>query len=152
MTRINVIDVFDLTDQHVMAEYRELPMIIGSLKRTLNSKHGVKYSRIPNQYTLNKGHVCFFYNKKQFLINRYQQLIDSLVDRKYQIKPNQRNVDWSVFDRVHCIQWTPTNDDKKLNFSRIKQRLLTKTQWYRYYSNSITNEFITNLTSKYEDI
>ena len=61
MTRINAVHPTVLTDQHLMAEYRELTMVMGSLKRSLNSKNGLP--PIPEKYTLNAGHVTFFYNK-----------------------------------------------------------------------------------------
>ena len=40
MTRINIVEPSELTDQHLIAEYREIFMIAGSLKRTLKSKIG----------------------------------------------------------------------------------------------------------------
>ena len=60
MTRINVIPVDQLTDQHLVAEYREMLMVPASLKRSLGSKNGMDTKRIPKQYTLNTGHVYFF--------------------------------------------------------------------------------------------
>ncbi len=64
MTRINVIDPIDLTDQHLMAEYRELPMIMGSLRRSLKSKKGLP--KITPKYTLNAGHVTFSTTQANF--------------------------------------------------------------------------------------
>ena len=75
MTRINIVEPSELTDQHLIAEYREIFMIAGSLKRTLMSKTGYDKSKVPKKYTLNKGHVYFFYNKGKYLNNRYQKLI-----------------------------------------------------------------------------
>ena len=66
MTRINTIDVNLLSDQHLMAEYRELPMVHGSLRRTLKSANGFQLSKVSPVYTLNAGHVYFWYNKKKF--------------------------------------------------------------------------------------
>ena len=62
MTRINLVNPSELTDQHLIAEYREIFMVGGSLNRTLNSKVGYREDRVPKQYTLNTGHVYFFYN------------------------------------------------------------------------------------------
>ena len=63
MTRINLVEPSELTDQHLIAEYREIFMVGGSLKRTLVSKVGYREDRVPKRYTLNTGHVYFFYNK-----------------------------------------------------------------------------------------
>ena len=62
MTRINLIEPSELTDQHLIAEYREIFMVGGSLKRTLVSKSGYQELKVPKSYTLNAGHVYFFYN------------------------------------------------------------------------------------------
>ena len=75
MTRINLVPPSELTDQHLIAEYREIFMVAGSLRRTLLSKNGFQESRVPKKYTLNKGHVYFFYNKGQYLHKRYLDLI-----------------------------------------------------------------------------
>ena len=63
MTRINIVEPSELTDQHLIAEYREITMVPGSLKRTLVSKIGYQEKRVPKKFTLNGGHVYFFYNK-----------------------------------------------------------------------------------------
>ena len=47
MTRINIVEPSELTDQHLIAEYREIFMIAGSLKRTLMSKTGYDKSKVP---------------------------------------------------------------------------------------------------------
>ena len=56
MTRINIISPSELTDQHLIAEYREIFMVAGSLKRTLISKSGFVESKVPKNFTLNNGH------------------------------------------------------------------------------------------------
>ena len=53
MTRINIIPVRELYDQHLIAEYREITMIPAALNRTLKSKNGLDKSRISDNYTLN---------------------------------------------------------------------------------------------------
>ena len=60
MTRINIIPVSELYDQHLIAEYREITMVPAALNRTLKSKIGLDKNKISQQYTLNKGHVYFF--------------------------------------------------------------------------------------------
>ena len=132
MTRINVIPPSELTDQHLMAEYRELPMVMGSLKRTLSSKAGWLLSKVPKQYTLNSGHVYFFTNKKSFLQKRFNELIAELKYRDYNINPSLRIIDWSVFDTVPQIDWEPTDHCKKINVDRIKERIQSKPNWYRW--------------------
>ena len=60
MTRINIINVSELTDQHLIAEYREITMVPAALNRTINSRNGLDINKIPKEFTLNKGHVTSF--------------------------------------------------------------------------------------------
>ena len=137
MTRINVIDPIELTDQHLMAEYRELPMVMGSLKRTLASKAGFNPKRVPAKFTLNSGHVYFFYNKGKFLERRYNALITELVRRGYSLDPN-RDADFDVFKNNGLYNdWAPTNEAVMVNSERITERILDKVDWYKYYSRPI---------------
>lgn len=138
MTRINVIDPVDLTDQHLMAEYRELPMIMGSLRRSLKSKRGVDVSTIPSSYTLNTGHVRHFYNKGKWLHRRYYSLIDELRRRGYDINPDSRNVDWGVFGERLFLDWQPTPKDCKVNLERILIRVMQKPTFYTLNKKKIT--------------
>lgn len=137
MTRINLISVNKLTDQHLMAEYRELPMIGSSLKRTLNSKAGWNMSKVPNKYVLGTGHVLFFSNKRDFLVDRYFKLIEELRLREFNIDPYSRNIDWSIFDKIPQIEWNPTEEDILLNKARIEEKINLKPTWYKYYGKPL---------------
>ena len=57
MTRINIVPVEELMDQHLIAEYREITMVPAALNRTLKSKKGLDRNKISKTYTLNTGHV-----------------------------------------------------------------------------------------------
>lgn len=139
MTRINTLPVKLLLDQHLMAEYRELPMVMASLYRSLVAVDGrAKNLRIPNNYTLGAGHVSFFYNKEKYLFTRWKQLIKELKHRGFQVDPSAREVDWSVFDTVKQVQWEPTASDRIINFERIVQRFSMKPNWYKYRGKSIS--------------
>ena len=148
MTRINVIDPKLLTDQHAAAEYRELPMVNASLKRTINSKRGLDVNKIPPRYTLNTGHVTFHYDKGLYLFNRYQSLIDELRNRGYNIQPSERSVDWSVFHYRSGLyeDWTPDQDAININVERIVERINAKPTWYRYYGKPIDIKFVDKYT------
>jgi deoxyribonuclease (pyrimidine dimer) len=133
MTRINLIDPKDLTDSHLMAEYRELPMVAASLARS----HGDK---IPPVFTLNKGHVSFFYNKREFLIERMEKLVEELHNRGYQIDPDARNFKWENFDRIRQVKWTPSVSDKQVSVQRIMEKL--KVQNHKWYGYPVDDEFV----------
>ena len=46
MTRINIVPVEELMDQHLIAEYRESTMVPAALNRTLKSKKGLDRNKI----------------------------------------------------------------------------------------------------------
>lgn len=132
MTRINTVDVKILADAHLMAEYRELPMVHGALRRTLKSVKGFDSERVSLVYTLNAGHVYFFYNKGKFLFKRYNELINELLYRGFRVNPEDRDVDWTIFDSVPQVDWNPTKNDIELNFDRILTRIKQKPKFYKW--------------------
>lgn len=150
MTRINTIDVTLLTDQHLMAEYRELPMVNASLRRSKGSKLGLRLDSIPTKYTLNQGHVKFFYNKGRWLHRRWDQLITELRQRGYDIKPEERTVDWNVFDGVLYADWNPQKPDHATNLERILYRINEKRHWYRYRGKPITDTYFEKIAENYD--
>ena len=139
MTRVNIIEPSELTDQHLIAEYREIFMVAGSLNRTLNSKNGYEESRVPKHYTLNKGHVYFFYNKGKYLHNRYNELILEMERRGFS-PSNDRPFPFSIFsDNGLYNDWVPKPKDYEIIRQRINERIALKPDWYRkakYKKNS----------------
>lgn len=113
MTRINTIPPEQLTDQHLMAEYREMPMVNAALAR----KRGLQFQRIPSHYTLNSGHVMFHYNKGLYLFNRFHAIVRELNNRQYQIDPDSRSIDWDVFKQHPMVwnDWHPSYNDHRIN-------------------------------------
>tara|TARA_R100000008_G_C3550577_1_gene150163 strand:+ start:280 stop:699 length:420 start_codon:yes stop_codon:yes gene_type:complete len=135
MTRINIIEPRELTDQHLIAEYREIFMVGGSLNRTLNSKVGYREERVPKRYTLNNGHVYFFYNKGKYLHKRYIQLINEMKQRGF--KPDKkRTFNVSIFTENGLYNdWIPNVEDYKIIRQRIEEKIAMKPQWYRKTNN-----------------
>lgn len=132
MTRINVIPVEELTDQHLMAEYRELPMVMASARRS--SPNGYKPT---TKYTLNKGHVMFFYNKRKYLLNRWLDLIAELYNRGFNIDPAARTCHWRELDKFTQVDWQPDQYAIDINHERITERINQKPEWYRYYGKPL---------------
>ena len=133
MTRINIINPSELTDQHLVAEYRELFMVGSSLQRSLKSPNW-NVNNIPKKFTLNKGHVMFFYDKGKYLSKRYDDLRLEMKNRG--MKPDETRVfkreQWP--DELYN-DWTPTVEDQNIIRKRIEERILQKPNWYR-----VTNE------------
>ena len=131
MTRVNIVPPNELTDQHLIAEYREITMVPAALHRTLNSKTGLRKNKISTHYTLNAGHVYFFYDKGKYLHNRYYELIDEMKRRGFSPNPN-RKFPVAVFrDNGLYKDWIPTIEDYKVIRERIQQKIAMKPNWYR---------------------
>ena len=137
MTRINTVDVKVLTDQHLMAEYRELPMVLAAARRSRPEKF------VPShEYTLNKGHVKFFYDKRAWLESRYSHLINELRNRGYNINPESRVVEFSNLDKFPQTPWAPNIRDIGTNRARLVERIAAKPRWYRFHKKPLTPAFI----------
>ena len=131
MTRINIIPPKKLYDQHLIAEYREITMVPAALKRTLNSKSGLMLSKISKKYTLNKGHVYFFYNKGLYLDKRYKQIIKEMKNRGF--KPDsKRKFPAQIFiDNNLYHDWKPCKEDFKIIEKRIAEKIKKRPNWYK---------------------
>jgi len=144
MTRINLVYPEDLADQHLFAEWREIKMIVPAAKRSLLAQPVVKiYEKISPQYTLNTGHVTFFYNKLSFLKTRFEELTEECLQRGINITLFTfitEDYDF-VWNRLGQIEWVPTKRDIQVNIERIAQRLNEKSDWYRYYGDIYAPDF-----------
>ena len=131
MTRINIIPVSELHDQHLIAEYREITMVPAALNRTLNSKTGLIREKISKRFTLNNGHVYFFYDKGLYLDKRYTEIVNEMKSRGF--NPDSARVfPIDIFkDNDLYNDWTPTIEDQKLIRQRIQERINSKPDWYR---------------------
>ena len=129
MTRINIVSPHELTDQHLIAEYREIFMVGSALQRSLKSKSW-NPNAIPKRYKLNTGHVKFFYDKGEYLSKRYDQLVDEMKSRG--MKPDPKR----VFKREQWPDelwndWVPRVEDYKIIRQRIEEKIAMKPNWYR---------------------
>jgi len=131
MTRINIIPVSELHDQHLIAEYREITMVPAALKRTLNSKVGLLKEKISKHFTLNSGHVYFFYDKGLYLDKRYTEIVNEMKSRGFnpdstRVFPIQIFKDNNLYN-----DWTPMIEEQKLIRQRIQELINSKPDWYR---------------------
>ncbi len=135
MTRINLVYVEDLADQHLFAEWREIKMIPAKLKTLEKTKPGwAIMADVPMSYTLNTGHVKFFYDKMAFLHSRYIKLTDELHKRKYKIAEHDADeIFLRVVPEMQNPFWEPTVPEIAINVERIAQRLNQRPYWYRHY-------------------
>ena len=148
MTRINIgIPPANLTDQHLLAELRELPRIPNKVKKYLKENRLDLLQNIPEQFTLGTGHVRFFYNKLMYIYNRYPNLHHEYIKRGFYIDYYD---DLFVFGNVNRYKYfsnyTVQQKDIQLIKSRIATRIRESSQQPRYYKEPIEKEeYITNI-------
>ena len=118
-----------------MAEYREIFMIGSALQRSLKSEQWDP-KRIPKKFTLNTGHVMFFYDKGKYLYKRYDQIKEELTKRNFNLDKS-RLFKTTQFPTDYYNDWEPTKEDQAIVWKRIEERIQQKPEWYRHYGVSI---------------
>ena len=135
MTRINLVPITELSDQHLVAEYREIFMVGPSLQRSLKSPNWNKTKEtLPKEFTLNKGHVKFFYNKGKYLYNRYLELIKEMKNRGMNPDPLRKFKREQWPDELFN-NWIPSAKDLEIIRERIQLRIQKRPTWYRWSQN-----------------
>lgn len=117
MTRINVIPPQELSDQHLIAEYHELPRCI---KQKINIDENV-----PSTYKLGPGHMKWAKMHSLWLLYRYAALIREMKYRGFKPKYTVEDLElyWYKVEPLSGNLWYGvTSKDIKIN----KQRLLDK--------------------------
>ena len=132
MTRVNSgIPVDKLPNQLLLAELREIMRIPYLVKDRLDK--GIKFDDIPTVFTLNAGHVKFFYNKLEYIEKRYLSLL-----KEYELRGKDWNNEYTD-NLMTCIQyckdknkfvykdWIETIESKNL----LTERLIEKIPSYK---------------------
>ena len=121
MTRINAfIPPSELTDKHLLAEHREIKRIPNTVK-----SGKARIENIPEQFTLGKGHVKFFYNKLLWLYFRYIRIYDECINRGFNV--TNYSEAWDGLPTKLNKDWQPPPGEiirvQKLLYERINLRL-----------------------------
>lgn len=142
MTRINLIDPKDLTDQHLFAEYREITRIFVQVQTALTKYPATSVlAKIPPSYRLGTGHVLFFYDKLAFIERRYFILKDEVIARGFNITPKDSIVMYhqSIPERFYG-DYQPTTDAMALSVGRLIEKIHAKPSWYRLHGEVIDDQ------------
>lgn len=111
MTRINCVPVQELCDQHLIAEYRELPRVFSLSKQCAG---------IPSSYRMGTGHVKFFYDKLMYLYKRQKNIVQEMLDRGF--NPTHTDLQYLLitgdYPNTRWQDWEP--DQAALNANRAR--------------------------------
>lgn len=148
MTRINsAISVQNLTDEHLLAEHREIKRLPNNFLKALKSG---ALGRIPKEFCLGTGHVTFFLDKQLFLLKRYYQIHTECLRRGFNVEDYSDNwlglEDW-MQGHGCWNDYTPTYDEKTLLRIRICERTTaSKKEHFHYYGKPISKKVACALT------
>jgi len=125
MTRINIIPVKELTNKHLLAEWREMPRVVKNLNKSLNRSNPFSKDEMPKTYTLGFGHIKFFYDKFLFLHKRHMELTKELLQRGYNLSYTDSNI-FATVGKEWYNDYIPTEEEMAVNRQRSQDRLAKK--------------------------
>lgn len=136
MTRINsAIPVEYLTDEHLLAEHREIKRLPSVLSKTNRQT-----TKVPVKFCLGPGHIKFFLNKMGFIFDRYLRLYKECKRRGFDVQYYGDN--WFRNDDICKPFWhgyKPTAEEKKLLIDRISLRINESSKpCFHYYGKPIS--------------
>lgn len=124
LTRINCVPVKELTNIHLLAEYREIPRVYRLVQKAIDRGEGPG-DKVPTNYTMGTGHVRFFYNKLGYILRRQIELRDEMLARG--MKPvayaDPQSVDHQIDHPGFWNDWHPIPTDISVNRRRIAARI-----------------------------
>ena len=141
MTRINSsIRVKLLTDEHLLAEHREIKRIPFLFKQ--RKEAGIEITKnAPKKFTLGTGHVLFYLGKAAYTCGRYLRLREECLNRGFNVEDYSSN--WKIYNDTDYIfnDYIPTKKTYNLLVGRISDRILGSTkEYWHYYGKQISKE------------
>jgi deoxyribonuclease (pyrimidine dimer) len=135
MTRINLIPVEELSDPWLLAEHREIKRIPNVIVKGKFHLFGV-----PENYTLGRGHVKFFYNKLCWLRLRYDKLFWECHRRGFNVEDYSKSFLKAryKYPELDC-DWTPTDSDIEISRSRLREKYQMKPDFYKWTGRNKPN-------------
>lgn len=138
MVRVNIIHPKHLADQHLIAEYNEILMLFGYVKKY--SK--LDKEKIPKNYVLGKGHMLFFKDKLRYLKDRHEKIKVEMNKRGFVTRLDIKLKD---YNKKLYGNWKACKKDKEIIKKRIIEKINKKPEYYRYYRVKKPKEFLIEL-------
>lgn len=136
MVRINLINPKKLADQHLIAEYNEILMLLGYVEKYPSIKN------IPKKYVLGKGHIIFFKNKLKYIKKRFESIKKEMKKRGFNAS---KKINLNKFHSNNINDWKPNSKDIKLIKKRLKYKVEIKPKYYRYYGKIMNKKYFLRL-------
>ena len=128
MTRINsAIPVRCLTDEHLLAEHREIKRLPYCFERAVKSG---SIGKIPDKFALGSGHVLFFLDKFGFVRNRYVEIYEECKRRKFNVEDYSENFEHLFVDANK--QFLKDRSSAIINTLKIKKLCFRQIRFFKY--------------------
>ena len=140
MTRINVVPPEELSDQHLLAEYHELPRCI---KQDINIDDW-----IPEHYILGPGHMKWAKMHSLWLTYRYSKLIEEMKYRGFKPKYSLLELQQYWIMKSHLagnLWYEVTLSDILLNRDRLIYKYCQKPGFYKWTKREKPDYYPKNL-------
>lgn len=121
MTRINVVPVQELSDQWLIAEYRELPRAL---------KCNISIEDAPNNYVLGSGHVKWARKHAIFTNRRMKSIIQEMNYRGFRVNFSA-NFNSYIKDNMRN-DYRLNSNDIELNKNRLIEKYNKKPSFYKW--------------------
>lgn len=123
MVRVNLIHPSKLADQHLIAEYNEILMLVAYVRKF------PALDGIPKDYVLGKGHIKFFKNKLGYLQERHKEISGEMLRRNFKVN---KKINVEGFGKEYFSFWEPKKKDFDLIKKRIVEKINLRPDFYRY--------------------
>ena len=136
MTRVNFgIPVRCLTDEHLLAEHREIKRIPGAYLTALRSG---SIGKVPKEFCLGRGHILFFVDKPGYTLRRYIQIHRECLRRGFAVQSYEDN--WDCYSKKMLTKTTrATVANKAMLVTRISERIQSSSKRvFHYYGESLS--------------
>ena len=139
MVRINIINPNSLADQHLIAEYNEILMLLGHVDKFPIIKEQ------PEKYCLGKGHITFFKDKIKYLKERHELIKKEMKKRGFKIL---KIINLNKYTKEYRKNWKPKTKDKEIIKKRLIEKINLKPDYYRYKGEKKNKKFFIDLIKK----
>ena len=123
MTRVNVIPVSELSDQHLIAEYHELPRAI---------KQKIDISNAPRCFVFGAGHMRWARAHWKFTCDRFYEICGEMKYRGFRVNFAPESLREYLGTCPTGGEYVVTDADIEKNRERIREKYNKKPEFYRW--------------------
>ena len=145
MTRVNAVPVSWLIDQHLVAEYREIPRVRPAALRW--ARLGRPGPPPSERYVLGPGHVRFFYVRLGWLAARHRALVAEMRDRGFAV--NLPPLEPPPPGVLPDLPWDPPSTAALVCVARLEARTREMTRPPRYRGDVVGRDHYGGMPFRY---